>query len=378
MSAPDMFFYGTLRHVPLLELVLGRPRAEIALTEVDLPDHAVHWVAEQPFPMILERPGAVAKGVVLRDPTPEDVARLNFYEGGFCYDLRPLTVHAPDGETLSAEVYFPYDGVWEPGAPFDLANWETLWGEITVETAREVMARFETQSAGDVAAILPFIRARAWGRVMGRQGAPCSLRRDPGPGSVEILEEFTGYQGFFRLRALALRHRRFDGEWTDPMSREIFGAFDASLVLPYDPASDRVLLIEQLRFGPIQRADPMPWVLEPIAGLVDAGEDPAETARREAQEEARLSLYDLRFMTRAYASPGYSSEFFHFYLGLADLEQYEPGIAGLSDEHEDIRSHVLSFDAAMALVDSGEINAAPLAMMLLWLARHREQLRQSA
>jgi ADP-ribose pyrophosphatase len=32
----------------------------------------------------------------------------------------------------------------------------------------------------------------------------------------------------------------------------------------------------------------------------------------------------------------------------------------------------------MALVDSGEINLAPLTMMLLWIARHGESLRANA
>ena len=32
----------------------------------------------------------------------------------------------------------------------------------------------------------------------------------------------------------------------------------------------------------------------------------------------------------------------------------------------------------MDLVESGEVNAGPLAMMLLWLARARERLRSAA
>ena len=93
-------------------------------------------------------------------------------------------------------------------------------------------------------------------------------------------------------------------------------------------------------------------------------------------EEAGLELGDLRLMTRVYPSPGYSTEFFHCYLGLCDLSAEEGRLAGLAHENEDIRSHVISFDRAMTLVESGEANAGPLAMMLLWLARHREELRR--
>ena len=83
-------------------------------------------------------------------------------------------------------------------------------------------------------------------------------------------------------------------------------------------------------------------------------------------------------MVRVYASPGYSSEFFHCFLGLCDLAGRGGELGGLDAENEDIRSHVIGFDRALALIDSGEINAGPLVMMILWLARHRAALRAAA
>ena len=83
-------------------------------------------------------------------------------------------------------------------------------------------------------------------------------------------------------------------------------------------------------------------------------------------------------MVKIYASPGYTTEFFHCFLGLCDLSEDDNGLAGLDEEHEDIRNHVISFDRAMELIDSGEINVGPLVMMLFWLARHREELRRNA
>ena len=175
-----------------------------------------------------------------------------------------------------------------------------------------------------------------------------------------------------------MRHPRFDGSPSEAVTRGAFIAYDAALVLPYDPVTDRVHLVEQMRYGPLLRGDPRPWVLEPVAGLVDAGEAPIEAARREAAEEAGLVLADIREMTQGYAAPGYSTEFYHCFLAICDLPEASGGIGGLASEHEDIRSHVLPFEAAMALLDSGEINTAPLVMMLLWLARHRPELRREA
>ena len=44
-------------------------------------------------------------------------------------------------------------------------------------------------------------------------------------------------------------------------------------MLPYDPATGDVLLVEQFRAGPLLRGAPDAWTLEPVAGIIDPGED---------------------------------------------------------------------------------------------------------
>ncbi|SDX98300.1 NUDIX domain-containing protein [Citreimonas salinaria] len=373
----DVVFYGTLRHPPLLERVLGR--APTGLLPARIPDHAVHWVADQPFPMIRTAPGTAAEALLLRGATDEDVARLDFYEGGFAYDLREVEVEVEThGAATRAVVYMPREGHWTPGPSWALDEWLHDWGAITMDAAAEVMDRYGRQPVEQVQALLPMFRARAWSRRLAQAGAPSTLRRAPGEGDLDLRLRDDGYDGFMRLRRFDLRHRTFDGNWSETLTRETLVSFDVALVLPYDPATDTVLLVEQVRYGPLMRGDPAPWVLEPVAGFVDAGELPEVAARRETREEAGLDLAELIPMVRTYSSPGYSTEFFHFFLGLCDLKGRDRALGGLVEENEDIRSHVIPFDDAMALMDSGEVNAAPLAMMLLWLARHREGLRASA
>ncbi|KMK67540.1 gamma-glutamylcyclotransferase [Puniceibacterium sp. IMCC21224] len=370
----DLFFYGTLCHVPLLELVLGRPAAQIDIAASVLPDHAAFWVAGHSFPMIVSTPGAVTPGLLVRGLSERDIARLDFYEGGFEYRLRDVAVKVGD-VMATAQVYFPAPGLWQPAAPWDLADWASRWGQITVTAARDMVVQFGRRPAEQMRALWPFFCARAWAQQLAATPAPQTVRSQMTVADVEILAEKPGFDGFFRLRAFDLRHRRFDGDMGEPVGRESFVAFDAALVLPYDPVNDSVLLIEQMRYGPLMRGDPAPWVLEPIAGLVDAGENPADCARREAVEEAGIALGDLRPMVRIYASPGYTTEYFHCFMGLCDLSGRGTQLGGLANENEDIRSHVIPFAQAMALVDSGEINVGPLVMMLLWLARERESLR---
>jgi nudix-type nucleoside diphosphatase (YffH/AdpP family) len=366
------FFFGTLRHLPLLEVVLGRPPRGVA---AGLADHAVHWVRDEPFPVLTPAPGAVAPGLLVTDLSAEEVARLDYYEGGFDYATRPVTVEGPDGP-CEAMVYFTPEGRWPLGAPWSLADWAAGWGAVSTEAAREVMARRGRYPAEAVGRMLPFFRARAWGRQrLAPRAAPQSLRRAEGMAEVDYRPLPGAYEGFFRLQPFALSHPRFDGSRAGPLERECFVAWDVALVLPYDPQSDRVLLIEQLRYGPILRGDPAPWVLEPVAGVIDAGETPEQAARREAREEAGLRIETLLSAPGGYASPGYSTEFCHCFLGLADLEGRDSRRAGVTEEGEDIRSHVLGFEEAMALVRSGEINALPLVMLLSWLAVERPGLR---
>ena len=70
-----------------------------------------------------------------------------------------------------------------------------------------------------------------------------------GSGDVEVDKRETLFKGYFQMDALTLRHRRFDGDWTEGIRREIFERGDAVAVLPWHVESDTVILIEQFRPG---------------------------------------------------------------------------------------------------------------------------------
>jgi ADP-ribose pyrophosphatase len=172
-----------------------------------------------------------------------------------------------------------------------------------------------------------------------------------------------------------LRFRRFDGEMSREVLRAAFISADAVTVLPYDPVRDRVLLIEQFRVGPFARGDGQAWQIEPIAGRIDAGETPEDAARREAVEEAGLSLGELLAVAQYYPSTAAVSEYLYSYVALCDLPDGVAGVFGVAHEAEDIRGHLVSFEALMALVASGEVANAPLILTALWLQRERARLR---
>ncbi|MFU8779080.1 MAG: NUDIX domain-containing protein, partial [Roseovarius sp.] len=285
----------------------------------------------------------------------------------------PLTVQC-QGTTYAAQVF--------PGQPGRLAweaeDWRVRYAQILNRALQEILSLRGLVPVGDICARLPMILSRAAARVAAAMPVPADLRSATEARAVqEIACEIT-HAGFFLSRAYTLRHPRFDGSLSDTLRREVFVATDAALVLPYDPARDRVLLVEQFRMGPYGRGDPHPWMLEPVAGRIDGGESPEQAARRECLEEAGLTLCALEKISSHYCTPGYSTEVFHIFLGICDLPDTDTGRGGLASEHEDIRTHVIDFTRAMALVQSGEANNGPLVLSLLWLERERARLRASA
>ena len=220
--------------------------------------------------------------------------------------------------------------------------------------------------------MFPMIRARAQARVNAARSVPGDLVLQ---GAVEVEDQRRVYSNFFALDEVRLRHERFDGSMSETLDRAVFVPVDAAFVLPYDPVRDRVLLIEQFRMGPLMRGDRACWQLELIAGRVDAGETPVEAAIREAREEAGLTVGDLQEIAQIYPSSGCSTEFFHVFLGICDLPDVAEGTGGLAEEGEDIRSHLLSFDALLEMCDAQRIPNAALTLAAYWLARHRERLR---
>jgi nudix-type nucleoside diphosphatase (YffH/AdpP family) len=367
LTVSTLFFFGTLRHPPLLETVMG-DAAHLRLTPAQLPGYRVRSVIEGPFPGIEADTEGVADGLRVDGLRDEDLARLDFYEKCFDYTLRDEVL--ADG--APARVYFPAQGVWHFAGPWSLEAWARDWGELSVISAGEVMSYYGQKSPEEVGVMFPMIRARAAARLNAR-----SSRHGKGTlqGQVEVLDHRRPYARFFALEEYDLRHSRFDGRMSETLLRAVFRATDAALVLPYDPRRDRVLVVEQMRMGPLARGDAQIWQLEPVAGFVDPGETPQQAARREAQEEADLTLGALHPVAENYPSAGNSTEFHYIYVGLADLPERAETVGGLASEGEDIRSHLLSFDDLMALCDDRRLANGPLLIAAYWLARHREGLR---
>ena len=185
----------------------------------------------------------------------------------------------------------------------------------------------------------------------------------------KILKQEKSFSGFFNLFTYQIEHTLFNGG-TSIIDREVLHRGHAAAVMPYDPATDSVLLIEQFRAGAAHTSH-NPWLFEFIAGMVEEGEHSSEVVRREAREEAGIELGEVNFISSYFPSPGGSAETIDLYWATADLSD-AGGVFGLQTEGEDIRSSVHTLDEAMQMLDEGLINNSVTMLLLLWFYRFRQ------
>src|SRR6201999_3110174 len=109
-----------------------------------------------------------------------------------------------------------------------------------------------------------------------------------------------------------------------------------------------VLLVEQFRAPALvarRRDDPTTtdgWLLETLAGMVDAGESPDATAVRETLEETGYRVSKPELIGRFFVSPGGTSErVFLYFAEVSDSDRVTNG-GGIDDE--DIRVMSIGLD----------------------------------
>lgn len=360
----------------MLAAVLGhRARPKRA----SLSGHLVLWGQDDAFPALVCDDTLIheVEGIVLRDVTEADLNRIDYFHR--CFGQTPAEVTIRIGaQKLTAIAYFGPGTQLAQAGLGDFAMWQARFGDTLTATTKAIM-----QGLGQVAPNVQkdrlaslLVRGASRARAEKAAGdAPSTVRRFAQIGDVTVSAIATPYANFFAVEEYDLTFRRFDGTDSTAISRAAFVSGDAVTVLPYDPIRDRVLLVEQFRTGPLARGDRQPWQLEAIAGRIDPGESPEAAARREASEEAGLTLGALMAVAQYYPSPGAFSEFIFSYVALADLPDGVSGVFGVAEEAEDIRGHLMEFDRLMSLITQGEVANAPLILTALWLQRERARLR---
>lgn len=149
------------------------------------------------------------------------------------------------------------------------------------------------------------------------------------------------------------------------IKREIEDHGRAVAVLPYDPIRRVALLVEQFR-PPTFLAAGITSLLEVPAGLLDEA-DPEDGARREADEEAGVTLRDLEHVTSGWSMPGISTEQIDLYLAPYDAADRHGVGGGLTEEQENIGVREIDLVGLAAMSDAGAITDIKTLMLVFAL-----------
>ena len=124
---------------------------------------------------------------------------------------------------------------------------------------------------------------------------------------------------------------------------------------------ESVLLVRQYRYA-VHEA-----TLEICAGLVEKGEDPAQAAEREMQEELNVKAENLYRIGDFYASPGFCTELFTLFVADGLKESSLP-----QDEDENVSVVEIPFKDIPFMIKNGKIRDSKTFAALSWLMAKEE------
>ena len=174
---------------------------------------------------------------------------------------------------------------------------------------------------------------------------------------VETLSE-----NWYTLQKVTFDYTRKDGS-RQTLAREVYHNGPGAAVLPLDRDRGTVLLVRQFRIPAYVNGDPA-LLVEACAGMVEKGDNPAETVSKELEQEAGYRVRNLRKVFELYMSPGASAEKLHLFTAEYSRADHVGKGGGLREEGEEIEVLELPLSQAWDMIATGEIVDAKTVLLL--------------
>lgn len=182
---------------------------------------------------------------------------------------------------------------------------------------------------------------------------------------VRIIKTDTLSDDWYTLKKYTFDLQRQNGEW-QRQSREVYDRGNGATILLYNREHRTVILTRQFRFPTYMNGYPG-YLIETAAGLLD-NMDAESRIKAEAEEETGFRLANVQKVLEAFMSPGSVTEKLHFFIAEYTARDKVSTGGGLASEGEDIEVLEMSFDEALAAIDSGTIVDGKTIMLLYYVA----------
>ncbi len=185
---------------------------------------------------------------------------------------------------------------------------------------------------------------------------------------IKILDTETLSENWGVLKKVNFQYKNQDGS-TEVQTREVYDRGNGAVILLYNPDDKSVILTRQFRIPTFMNGNSSGMMIEACAGLLD-DDEPEEAIRRETEEETGYKISDLRKIYEVFMTPGTVTEKLYFFIAKYNPEMKVSEGGGVADEDENIEVLEMKYEAAMKMIDSGEIQDAKTIMLLQYLRVH--------
>ncbi len=184
----------------------------------------------------------------------------------------------------------------------------------------------------------------------------------------EILNKERIFDEFFKIDKAQVKHERFNGKSWNQVTRYGLQRPEAVAVLLENTSKNTVIMVEQFRYATVNLTDRDGWMLEIVAGMIDNGETPEQSAKRETLEEVGYKITHLDHLYSYFASIGISDERVHIYHAEVKEEDKISEGGGLKTENEDLAIREIPFLELFDLIKNGKIVDSKTIIASQWLA----------